>query len=145
MSLKIVSAAGLSKADLIGSSDPYAVVLVNRRKVGRTRTLFKTRDPVWSDPEEIFPLRVPSSASDYNVVVRLWDEDLGKSPIARGDEMPGTGVGVTLINGVAFSVLIHYGGVCRALRMRGGSRRVTVGVLERVPLRCILRGPTACA
>lgn len=80
MSLKIVSASGLSKADLIGSSDPYAVVLVNRRKVGRTRTLFKTRNPVWSNPEEIFPLRVPGSANTYNVVVRLWDEDFGKSP-----------------------------------------------------------------
>ena len=77
--MRIVSATGLSKADWIGTSEPYAVVIVNCRKIGRTRTLFKTQNPVWSDPEEIFPLRVPGTAIDYNVVVRLWDEDFGKS------------------------------------------------------------------
>ncbi|CAM9159833.1 unnamed protein product, partial [Sphacelaria rigidula] len=75
VSLTIRSATGLVKADLIGSSDPYAVVLVNRREVGRTRTLYKTQNPVWTEPEEVFPLLVSGNANGCNVVVQLWDED----------------------------------------------------------------------
>lgn len=78
VSLTIVSATGLTKADYIGSSDPYAVVLVNRREIGRTRTLFKTQNPEWSDPQETFPLRLSGGADNCDVVVQLWDEDLGK-------------------------------------------------------------------
>lgn len=79
VSLTILSATGLYKADVIGSSDPYAVVLVNRREIGRTRTLFKTQNPVWSDPKEIFPLRVSGNPYNYQVMVQLWDEDLGEA------------------------------------------------------------------
>lgn len=82
VSLTILSATGLIKADIIGSSDPYAVVLVKGREVGRTRTLFRTRDPVWSEPKETFPLRVTGSTDDCDVVVQLWDEDLGESSLA---------------------------------------------------------------
>lgn len=78
VTLTMLSAAGLAKGDIVGSSDPFAVVFVNRHRIGRTRTLFKTQNPVWDDPKEVFPLHVTVN-SDYNIVVQLWDEDLGKT------------------------------------------------------------------
>lgn len=74
--LTVLSAKGLAKADVFGKSDPFAMVLVNRREVGRTRTLFKTLDPCWSDPRESFPLLIAGSRS--SVIIQLWDEDLGE-------------------------------------------------------------------
>lgn len=70
-----MSATGLSKADVIGSSDPYAVVLLNGEEVGRTCTLFRTQNPVWGEPP--FPLCVAGGMDRCSVVVQLWDEDLG--------------------------------------------------------------------
>lgn len=78
MLLTVLSAKGLAKADVFGKSDPFAVVLLNRREVGRTRTLFKTLDPSWVDPEEIFPLSITGNKERCNVVVQVWDEDMGK-------------------------------------------------------------------
>lgn len=74
----MLSAKGLAKADVFGKSDPFAMVLVNRREVGRTRTLFKTLDPCWSEPREAFPLQLSGNRGRCNVVVQLWDEDLGE-------------------------------------------------------------------
>lgn len=74
--LTILSAKGLAKADVFGKSDPFGMVLVNRREIGRTRTLFKTLDPCWSEPRETFSLRV--AGNRCNVIVQLWDEDLGE-------------------------------------------------------------------
>lgn len=82
MSLTIVSASGLAKADTFGSADPYAVVLVNGRKIGHTRTLYQTQNPVWSEPAATLPLRVSGSTDDCDVVVQLWDEDWGKTKVA---------------------------------------------------------------
>lgn len=79
MSLTIVSASGLAKADTFGSADPYAMVLVNSREIGHTRTLYKTQNPVWSAPAETLPLRVVGSTNDCDVVVQLWDEDWGET------------------------------------------------------------------
>lgn len=78
MSLTVVSATGLAKADLIGSSDPYALVLLNGQKVGNTRTLYNTQNPVWIEPGETFPLRMAGGKGRSSVVVQLWDEDLGE-------------------------------------------------------------------
>lgn len=74
----ILSATGLAKKDVIGTSDPFAIVYVNGWEIGRTRTLFKTQSPVWSDPIEIFPLRLAGGRDRCSVVVQLWDEDLGE-------------------------------------------------------------------
>lgn len=84
MSLTVLSAEDLAKADVFGKSDPYAVVLLNRREVGRTRTLFKTLNPCWSDPTETFVLRVAGNKSRCSVVVQLWDEDRGGSVFRAG-------------------------------------------------------------
>ncbi|CAM9159670.1 unnamed protein product, partial [Sphacelaria rigidula] len=76
-SVTILSAAGLVKADMIGTSDPYAVVLLNGSEIGRTRTMFNTLNPVWSEPKETFPVDMAGGEDQCNVVVQLWDEDLG--------------------------------------------------------------------
>ncbi|CAM9494653.1 unnamed protein product, partial [Sphacelaria rigidula] len=77
--LTIVSAANLAKADVLGSTDPYAMVLVNRREIGRTRTLSHTQNPVWREPRETFPLTLSGNPDDCDVVVQLWDKDLCES------------------------------------------------------------------
>ncbi|CAM9193761.1 unnamed protein product [Scytosiphon promiscuus] len=79
--LTVLSATGLAKADVFGKSDPFGMVLQNRREIGRTRTLFKTLDPCWIEPKETFSLRITGNRGRCSVVVQLWDEDLGK----RGD------------------------------------------------------------
>lgn len=78
ISLAVVSARGLAKADIFGESDPYAVVLLNSQEVGRTRTMFKTLEPSWTDPEEAFTLRLARNSSSCDVVVEIWDEHLGE-------------------------------------------------------------------
>lgn len=78
VSLTVLSAKGLAKADVFGKSDPFAIVLLNRREVGRTRTLFKTLDPCWSEPRETFPLNIVGNRDRCSVAVQLWDEDLGE-------------------------------------------------------------------
>lgn len=76
--MTVLSAKGLAKADVFGKSDPFAIVLLNRREVGRTRTLFKTLDPRWTEPRETFPLRIVGNKDRCSVAVQLWDEDLGE-------------------------------------------------------------------
>lgn len=76
--LTVLSAKGLAKADLCGNSDPFAVVLLNRQEIGRTRTMFKTNNPVWSNPRETFPVRVRGNKTRCSIVVQLWDEDPGR-------------------------------------------------------------------
>lgn len=74
-----MSASGLAKTDVFGKSDPFAKVLVNRREIGHTRTLFKTLEPRWAEPKETFRVHVAGNKARCNVVVQLWDEDLGGS------------------------------------------------------------------
>lgn len=65
---------------MIGSSDPFVVVLVNRSGIGRSRTLFKTQNPVWGEPRDTIPIRLACNTDEYyKVVVQLWDEDLGET------------------------------------------------------------------
>ncbi|CAN0024574.1 unnamed protein product, partial [Choristocarpus tenellus] len=78
VALTVCSASGLAKADVFGSSDPFAVVIVNKREIGRTRTLFKTREPVWDEPQETFTLNLVGDKTRSRVAVELWDEDIGK-------------------------------------------------------------------
>ena len=79
VSLTVLSASGLAKTDVFGKSDPFAMVLVNRRELGHTRTLFKTLDPCWVEPKETFRVHVAGNKARCSVVVQLWDEDLGGS------------------------------------------------------------------
>lgn len=78
MLLTVLSAKGLAQADVFGKSDPFAVVLLNRREVGRTRTMFKTLDPDWTDPSETFPVKVAGNRTRCKLVVQVWDEDQGE-------------------------------------------------------------------
>lgn len=78
--LSVLSATGLAKTRWFGKAAPYAVVLVNRHEIGRTRTIFKTQNPIWDEPRETFAVRVTGKGGeDCHVAVQLFDEELGKS------------------------------------------------------------------
>ena len=77
MLLTVLSAKGLAKVDYFVESNPFAVVFLNCREIGRTRTKFKTLDPVWSKPRETFFVRVTGDRHRSSVVVQLWDNNLG--------------------------------------------------------------------
>lgn len=77
VSVTVVSAKGLARADVFGKSDPFVIVFLNRRELGRTRPMFKTLDPCWTDPKETFPVRLAGDQARCKLVVQVWDEDLG--------------------------------------------------------------------
>ena len=57
----IVGAHGLRKTDMMGKSDPYAVVYLNDEKVGQTDFQSKTLDPNW---ESEFQVQIPQTYHD---------------------------------------------------------------------------------
>ena len=67
LELTVVSAAGLAKAKMIGSSDPYAVVTYNFANLGQTATIYETLDPVWIDNQS-FIFRFPKK---YDAMLRM--------------------------------------------------------------------------
>lgn len=73
----VVRANGLSKSDLGGKSDPYVVVTHNGTEVGRTRTIYRTLDPVWEMPYEIGWLRAADSQQGGSLLrLSIFDHDL---------------------------------------------------------------------
>ena len=69
LKITITQARELRAADF-NNSDPFAVVLANRRKV-RTKTIMKTLDPVWN---ESFEIDVTDPYHIVKVVVYDWDK-----------------------------------------------------------------------
>ena len=55
--LNINAAHGLAKKDLVGTSDPFCVVFVNSREVGRTTVIKKVCSPLY--PDRITPRTSP--------------------------------------------------------------------------------------
>jgi len=55
-----------------GKSDPYCVVLVDGKELGRTGVRAQTLDPDWGDAEEVYYLLVVPTSQ---VCVRIYDED----------------------------------------------------------------------
>ena len=76
--LSVLAGAGLVDKDRSrfslakGKSDPYCVILVDGKELGRTRTIDQTLDPDWTDADETFDLLV---ASTSQICVRIYDED----------------------------------------------------------------------
>ena len=78
----LVGAKGLRKTDLMGKSDPYAVVYLDNKKVGQTDVQPKTLDPVW---EAAYPVQIPQKYVDGQLQqqpptqlrVELYDHDTG--------------------------------------------------------------------
>lgn len=72
--LVVVAAAGLRKADLLGGSDPYAVVLWDGQRVGATHHVPNTQNPRW---EVAVPVSIPPCGGTARV--EIYDHDDGVS------------------------------------------------------------------
>lgn len=59
--ITIVGAKGLRKTDMMGKSDPYAVLYLNDEKVGQTEFQSKTIDPTW---EAEYQVQIPQTYHD---------------------------------------------------------------------------------
>lgn len=70
----VVAAAGLRKADLLGGSDPYAVVLWDGQRVGATHHVVNTQNPRW---EVAFPLSIPPCGGTARVEIYDHDDGIG--------------------------------------------------------------------
>ena len=80
----VVAATGLRKTDMMGKSDPYAVVYLDDEKVGQTDFLAKTLDPHW---EAEIPVQIVQTYVDgvlqavpghrgAKVRVEIYDHDV---------------------------------------------------------------------
>eukprot|EP01120_Amphizonella_sp_Union-15-10_P013988 TRINITY_DN661_c0_g1_i2.p1 TRINITY_DN661_c0_g1~~TRINITY_DN661_c0_g1_i2.p1 ORF type:complete len:335 (+),score=57.85 TRINITY_DN661_c0_g1_i2:72-1076(+) len=69
--VRVIGATSLPKADIGGSSDPYAEVSINQQFIQKTRKIKKTINPTWN---QTFDLPVPDPKSAIlHVVVKDWD------------------------------------------------------------------------
>merc|ERR1712185_758624 len=83
-SLWILRGEDLPKADFMGKSDPYVVVIYNGQEVGQTTVKYKTLDPTWN--EGPWPLPLPAQilkdtaldafGNPWSLVLEVWDKDL---------------------------------------------------------------------
>jgi hypothetical protein len=77
--LRVLGAEGLAQADLDGLSDPFCRVRLGTEYVGRTGTQYLTLNPSWDWSLDFKPPS-PSevAAGRGNLVLEVWDEDLGE-------------------------------------------------------------------
>lgn len=83
--VEISRADDLPQADLLGKSDPFVEIYCGGEKVGRTKTIWKTLNPKWTD--EFFCLRnVPGiiknvqDEMDSKLELRVMDDELVSTP-----------------------------------------------------------------
>ena len=70
----VVSASGLKKADLLGGSDPYAVVLWDGQRVGQTHHVPNTQSPQWNVG---IPVSIPPCGGTARVEIYDHDDSPG--------------------------------------------------------------------
>ena len=73
VTIVVHSARNLAIADFT-SSDPYVILLLDKKEIGRTPTVYRNLNPVW---ETTFT--VPLTHIHATVVFRIFDEDAGKN------------------------------------------------------------------
>ncbi|PIN04625.1 hypothetical protein CDL12_22834 [Handroanthus impetiginosus] len=73
LEVKLVQAKELSNKDIIGKSDPYAVLYVRplRDRMKKSRTINNELNPVWNEHFEF----VIEDASTQHLVVRIYDDE----------------------------------------------------------------------
>ncbi|KAI9888298.1 MAG: hypothetical protein M1814_000751 [Vezdaea aestivalis] len=67
--IKVIEAEDLMACDLNGLSDPYVVLGDERKRLGKTRTIYSTLNPRWDETFEI------TTRSPVNIVATVWDWD----------------------------------------------------------------------
>ena len=67
LQIHVMAAKGLAKADMMGLSDPYVVVRLDDREIGRTSVLDNTLYPRWdkNGEGEIFSITLPAGQGAY--------------------------------------------------------------------------------
>jgi phosphatidylserine decarboxylase len=65
-------ARGLPKMDLNGEADPFCVVKLGDRACYKSKIVYKTRNPVWS---ETCGILIPESEKGYPFTIDVWDWD----------------------------------------------------------------------
>jgi Ca2+-dependent lipid-binding protein len=91
----LIKARNLVKSDVIGKSDPYAILKFGKQKQ-KTNTINNTQDPQWDHHAEF---KVPDSGAD-KLLVEVFDADklgkdksLGKAEINISDLTADAGAG----------------------------------------------------
>lgn len=75
--LYVISAKGLANADVFGKSDPFVKIWFNGRKLGFTRVISDTLDPVWNEFFD-FSLASGQSLESCYLEFEIYDEDNNK-------------------------------------------------------------------
>jgi len=73
VTLHIIEAFGLAKADSFGKSDPFCVLKLNGKTMGKTKVCNNTMEPIW---DESFLVDVPRDDDDLHfLTVECYDAD----------------------------------------------------------------------
>ena len=75
LALEVEYARKLGKADSWGESDPFCRVFWNEKRIGETKVVGNSCNPVWN---ESFILTPPPRGTEMKVRVEVWDADLGR-------------------------------------------------------------------
>jgi Ca2+-dependent lipid-binding protein len=68
--LDILSASGLAKADFFGKSDPFCTISWGPTKLGKTKVIQKSLDPVWN---ERFEFSLPGDLAANSLLIEVQD------------------------------------------------------------------------
>ncbi|CAN6992337.1 unnamed protein product [Brassica oleracea var. botrytis] len=87
LDVKLVQAKDLSNKDLIGKSDPYAVVFIRPlpNKTKKTKTISNSLNPIWNEHFEF----VVEDVSTQHLTVRVFDDEgVGSSQLIGAAQVP---------------------------------------------------------
>ncbi|CAN8256670.1 unnamed protein product [Cochlearia groenlandica] len=87
LDVKLVQAKDLSNKDMIGKSDPYAVVFVRplRDKTNKTKTISNSLNPIWNEHFNF----IVEDVSTQHLTVRVFDDEgVGSSQLIGAAQVP---------------------------------------------------------
>ncbi|XP_010453150.1 PREDICTED: synaptotagmin-4-like isoform X2 [Camelina sativa] len=87
LDVKIVQAKDLANKDMIGKSDPYAVLFIRplRDKTQKTKTISNSLNPIWNEHFEF----VVEDVSTQHLTVRVFDDEgVGSSQLIGAAQVP---------------------------------------------------------
>jgi Ca2+-dependent lipid-binding protein len=75
--VRIISASGLKKTDIMGLNDVYCKIFMGDKQVGQTEVMPDTLDPVWGGGRGVeFNFLVPDVSVAVDLKIEVWDQDL---------------------------------------------------------------------
>ncbi|XP_024012074.1 synaptotagmin-4 [Eutrema salsugineum] len=87
LDVKLVQAKDLANKDMIGKSDPYAVVFIRplRDKTKKTKTISNSLNPIWNEHFEF----IVEDVSTQHLTVRVFDDEgVGSSQLIGAAQVP---------------------------------------------------------